>query len=249
MTMLSGKSILITGGSSGIGRGTVDVLVAAGARVAVASRRIPDGLPDGVLALTCDVADSKQVDRAVEETIQTFDGLHGLFANAGMVIYEDFLSMSDETWRKTLSVNLDGVFFAIRAAARHMAKHGGGSIVTTSSVRAVASSPMHAAYSATKGGIDALVTQLATELGPLGIRINSIQAGAVSSEMLDHAAELFTGGDADKLNESFLHMIPLNRVGTPAEIGNLAAFLLSDAASYITGASIPADGGMLTRLV
>jgi len=246
---LHGKNILITGGSSGIGRGAVDVLLAAGARVAIASRRIPPELPEGVLALTCDVSDPEQVDAAVAETVQTFGGLHGLFANAGMVIFEEFLTMSNETWRKTMSVNLDGVFYATRAAARHMAQNGGGAIVTTSSVRAVASSPLHAAYSATKGAVDALVVQLATELGPLGIRINSIQAGAVSSEMLAHAARLFADGDSEKLNASFLHMIPLNRIGTPAEIGSLAAFLLSDAASYITGACIPADGGMLARLV
>jgi glucose 1-dehydrogenase len=83
----------------------------------------------------------------------------------------------------------------------------------------------------------------------MGIRINSIQSGAVSSEIMDHAARLFAEGDTEKLNASFLHMIPLNRIGTPTEIGNLAAFLLSDSASYITGTSIPADGGMLARLV
>ena len=94
-----------------------------------------------------------------------------------------------------------------------------------------------------------MVIQLATELGPMGIRINSVQTGAVSSEMLSHAAELFTNGNQEELNASFMHMIPLGRVGDPDEIGQLVAFLVSDASSYITGAQIPADGGMLCRLV
>jgi len=246
---LADKVVLVTGGSSGIGRGTVDVLLEGGALVAVAARRTEVDLPPEVLLLSCDVSNPEQVNNAVKETVQQFGRLDGLFANAGIVIYEDFLKMSDETWKKTLDVNLNGVFYSIRAAARHMAASGSGSIVVTSSVRAAASNPMHAAYSASKGAIDALVIQLATELGPLGIRINSIQAGAVRSEMLDQAASLFTDGDQEKLNASFTHMIPLGRVGEPAEIGHLVAFLLSDAASYMTGALIPADGGMLSRLV
>ena len=246
---LKNKTILITGGSSGIGRGTVDVLLAAGASVAVANRRIIANMPEGVLQIACDVADVGQVNHAVDETVRHFGRLDGVFANAGMVIFEDFLTMSDETWDRTIDVNLSGVFRVIRAAARHMAKQGGGSIVVNSSVRAAASNPMHAAYSASKGGLDAMVIQLATELGPMGIRINSVQTGAVSSEMLSHAAELFTAGNQEELNASFMHMIPLGRVGDPDEIGQLVAFLVSDASSYITGAQIPADGGMLCRLV
>jgi NAD(P)-dependent dehydrogenase (short-subunit alcohol dehydrogenase family) len=249
MCSLENKTILVTGGSSGIGRGTVDVLLAAGASVAVAARRNVADMPDGVLQIACDVADSGQVNHAVEETIRYFGRLDGLFANAGIVIYEDFLETSDETWDRTINTNLGGVFRAIRAAARHMAAQGRGSIVVNSSVRAVASSPMHAAYSASKGGMDALVVQLATELGPKGIRINSLHTGAARSEMLSDAARLFTGGDEEKLNASFVHMIPLGRVGEPEEIGRLVTFLLSDAASYITGVLIPADGGMLCRLV
>jgi NAD(P)-dependent dehydrogenase (short-subunit alcohol dehydrogenase family) len=179
---LKNKTILITGGSSGIGRGTVDVLLAAGASVAVANRRIIADMPEGVLQIACDVADVGQVNHAVDETVRHFGRLDGVFANAGMVIFEDFLTMSDETWDRTIDVNLRGVFRVVRAAALHMAKQGGGSIVVNSSVRAAASNPMHAAYSASKGGLDAMVIQLATELGPMGIRI---RLNTVASIRLD----------------------------------------------------------------
>ncbi|CAN5484260.1 SDR family oxidoreductase [soil metagenome] len=245
---MTDKVILITGGSSGIGRGTVDVMLEKGARVAVASLTDPGDLPKEVLLLPCDVSDCAQVNRAVEATVARWGRLDGLFANAGMVIYQPFLEMADETWHRTMAVNLHGVFYSCRAAARVMARQKKGSIVVTSSVRAVATTPLVTAYSATKGALDSFVTALATELGPLGIRINSIQAGAIDSAMLRDSAMRFTDNDMGKLEASLVPMIPLQRIGLPREIGEAVAFLFSEAASYINGAHLPVDGGMLCRL-
>jgi NAD(P)-dependent dehydrogenase (short-subunit alcohol dehydrogenase family) len=245
---LEGKVIIVTGGSTGIGRGTVDVLCRNGARVAILARKQRDTLPENTFFITCDVAHSQEVDAAISQVVQKWGRIDALFANAGMVNYEPFLETTDASWQKILGVNLMGVVHACRACGREMVKNGKGAIVVTSSVRAVASTALTSTYCASKGALDSLVIQLATELGPLGIRINSIQAGAVESEMLNDAARLFTENDMGKLEATFVPMIPLGRVGKAEEIGETVAFLISDAASYLTGALIPVDGGILTRL-
>jgi NAD(P)-dependent dehydrogenase (short-subunit alcohol dehydrogenase family) len=249
VSSLDGKIVIVTGGSTGIGRGTVDVLVNKGAKVAVLARKKRGEFPQGSIFIPCDVSSSEAVDAAIGQVIQKWGQIDALFANAGMVHYEAFLETTDASWQKTLGVNLIGVVNACRACGREMVKNKKGAIVVTSSVRAVASTALTSTYCASKGAIDALVIQLATELGPLGIRINSIQAGAIESEMLNDAARLFTENDMSKLEASFTPMIPLGRVGKAEEIGEVIAFLISDAASYVTGALLPVDGGMLTRLV
>jgi len=239
---------LVIGGARGIGRASVEALHRAGAKVLVADLACDQPLPPGVAFVATDAADPSQVDRAVAETVSRFGRLDALHANAGIVVYRPFLEMDLPTWRKVMSVNLDGVFNAVLAASRVMAAQGGGAIVVTSSVRAAASSPQHTAYSASKGGIDAMVTQLATELALHGIRINAVRPGGIDTPMMHEAAERFFGGDVDRLAASFLGMVPLRRIGSAAEIGEAVLFLLSDAASYITGAHLDVDGGMLSRL-
>lgn len=242
------KVVIVTGGGSGIGLATVEVLIHRGANVVVADIKPAKSLPAGAHFIRCDVTSSASVDAMVQETVRHFGRVDGLFANAGIAIYKPFLEMDDDTYRKTLAVNLDGVFFACRAAAREMAKRGGGAIVVTSSVRAEATTPLHAAYTTTKGGVYALVTALATELAANNIRVNAILPGAIHTPMLEDAARLFTANDMAKLESYFLNMVPLKRTGKPSEIGEAVAFLLSDAASYITGAHLPVDGGMLSQL-
>ena len=246
---MKNKVVIVTGGSKGIGRGAVEALLDRGAHVVVADIQRADDLPAGAHHVTCDVTSPASVDDMVKETAARFGRLNGLHANAGIIIYKPFLEMDDETWRKTLAVNLDGVFYCCRAAAREMAAHGGGAMVVTSSVRAEATSPLHAAYTASKGAVSALVTALATELAPHKIRINAVLPGAIDTPMLRDAGRLFADNDMAKLESFFLGMVPMKRVGQPREIGEAVAFLLSDAASYITGAHLPVDGGMLSQLV
>ncbi len=242
------KVAIVTGGGSGIGRATVEALVGHGWRVVAADLRQHGSLPDGAQFIRCDVTSAASVDAMVQETVRHFGRLDGLHANAGTILYKPFLELDDDTWRKTLAVNLDGVFFACRAAAREMAKGDGGAIVVTSSVRAEATTPQHAAYTASKGGVSALVTALATELGAHKIRVNAVLPGAIHTPMLEDAARRFTGNDMARLEAYFLNMVPLKRTGTPSDIGEVVAFLLSDAASYVNGAHIPVDGGMLSQL-
>ena len=247
---MKGNVIVVTGGSHGIGLGAVEVLLERGASVVVLDLNRGEQLPPETDFIPCDVSDAASVSAAFEQTLKKFGRLDGLYANAGVATYVPFLEMGDDDWRRTLSVNLDGAFYCCRAAARAMVSGGGaaGAIVITSSVRADATSAMLAHYTASKGGINSLVTALATELAEHGIRVNSVLPGAIDTPMLREAARLFAESDFSKLESMMLPMIPMRRVGQPREVGELVAFLLSPAASYITGAHIPVDGGMLTRL-
>ena len=240
--------VLVTGGGGGIGYSCARLLCDRGCRVVVADIAEPKGLPEGALFVACDVSKPGDVENAVSLLLSRFGRLDGLFANAGIVIYEPALEMSDETWSHHLSVNLNGIFHAARAAGRVMADKQRGAMVLTSSVRAVATGPLCSAYSATKGAIISLCTALATEFGPLGIRVNAILPGAIETPMLSDAARLFTENDMQKLCASFLPMIPLGRVGSAEEVAHVVAFLLSDEASYVHGAQIAVDGGMLCKL-
>jgi NAD(P)-dependent dehydrogenase (short-subunit alcohol dehydrogenase family) len=130
-----------------------------------------------------------------------------------------------------------------------MAEQRSGSMVFTSSVRSLRSDPLHAAYTASKGATNALVTALATELGPLGIRVNAVLPGATVTPMQQAAADLFHGGSMNDLTAAIAARIPLGRQGMPREIGEVVTFLLSDAASYVHGALVPVDGGVLTKLL
>jgi len=246
--MMKDKVVIITGGAKGIGRGTAEVILEKGGRVVVADLERTDDMPKGVEFMECDVTSSASVDAMVRETARRFGRLDGLFANAGIGTYKDFLEMDDAFWRETLAVNLDGVFYCCRAAAREMKKRGGGAIVATSSVRALATTAVVAHYTSSKAGVLGLVTALANDLAPHGIRVNAVLPGAIETPMLWDAARLFTDNDMEKLKTTFLPMVPMKRIGQPREIGEAVAFLLSDAASYITGAHLPVDGGMLCQL-
>jgi len=248
---MKGNVIVVTGGSHGIGLGAVEVLLERGASVVVLDLSRGERLPPEADFIPCDVSDAASVSTAFKQALEKFERLDGLYANAGIATYVPFLEMSDDDWRRTLSVNLDGAFYCCRAAARAMTTGGGsagGAIVITSSVRADATSAMLAHYTASKGGINSLVTALATELAEHGIRVNSVLPGAIDTPMLREAARIFAQSDFSKLESLMLPSIPMGRVGQPREVGELVAFLLSPAASYITGAHIPVDGGMLTRL-
>jgi NAD(P)-dependent dehydrogenase (short-subunit alcohol dehydrogenase family) len=243
------KVVVVTGGSQGIGLGAVEILIERGARVAVLDIKDGDALPQDVHFISCDVSQASAVESAFAEVIDRFGRLDGLFANAGIATYTSLVEMDDSEWRRTITTNLDGAFHCCRAAARAMVQGAsGGSIVLTSSVRAEATNGMLAHYTASKGGINSLVTALATELGPHNIRVNAVLPGAIYTAMLHDAARRFTDNDFSKLEAQMLPRIPMARVGQPREVGELVVFLLSSAASYITGAHIPVDGGMLTLL-
>lgn len=240
--------LLVTGGARGIGRGTVDAALTRGWTVAVLDLCDDGDLPPGVDVHTCDVRDCVALEEAVAAVRERHGGIDALHANAGVADWEPFLTMSEQTYRRTMDVNLDGVFASCQLVGAVMAEQGSGSMVLTSSVRSIATSSLHAAYSASKGAINALVMALATELGPVGIRVNAVLPGATETPMQQAAADLFFEGSMDALTDEVAKHVPLGRQGTSREIGEVVAFLLSDAASYVHGALVPVDGGLLSNL-
>lgn len=241
--------VMVTGGARGIGRATVDAAVARGWRVSVLDLSHDGDLPAGVVFRECDVRDRTQVAAAVSDVRARWDRIDGLHANAGVPDWEPFLELSAETYARTMSVNVEGMFVVAQQVGAVMAQQRAGSIVLTSSVRSLRSDPLHAAYSASKGATNALVAALATELGPMGIRVNGVLPGAIITPMQQVAADLFHGGSMTQLTAAIAARIPLGRQGEPREVGEVVAFLLSDAASYVHGALVPVDGGLLTKLL
>ena len=241
---LTGKVALVTGAQRGIGAECARVLAAAGAEVVVGYLVEPeraDALCKEIIKAggkawckSFDVTDSSAVTGAFEKIAERFGRLDILVNNAGLRVDNLALKMSDEQWRKALAVNLDGVFYCCRAALALMRK-GGGSIVNISSIAAFTGSIGQANYAAAKAGIVGLTRSLAVEYGGRGIRINCIVPGIIETEM---TADLKAEYRADLLSR-----IPLKRFGEAADIAHTALFLASDAAAYISGATLHVNGG------
>ena len=259
---LEGRTIVVTGGGSGIGKGAARRLAAEGASVAIFDVRPEIGdevaasiRADGgtAIAIECDVADEDAVTSSVARTVDEFGGLFGLFANAGTAgqgwVHETALA----DWEKILAVNLTGPFLCCKHTLPHMIEGGRGSIVMTSSIAGSVAGAGGSAlsYSVSKAGLIAMARQIAVDYGDHDIRANAIQpAGVVDSNLGKHAAE-----DAADTTTPPVRMkrprpwIPLRRAGHPDEYGATVAFLMSDDAGYITGASIPVDGGYSRDLI
>ncbi len=247
---LTGKVALVTGGNGGIGLGMADALAAAGAGVAIwgrseaknaaaAARLERHGRP--VLALSCDVADEGAVERAFAETVARLGRVDACFANAGVAGSRDvrsFMELATAEWRRVLAVNLDGAFFTLRAAARHMAARGdGGSLVVTSSLAAISGQARGEHYAATKGALIAMVRALAVELARHRVRANAILPGWIETEMTERLLH------GDRFVERVLPRVPMRRWGAPEDLGGIAVYLASDASAYHTADTFLIDGG------
>ncbi|HXH82465.1 MAG TPA: SDR family NAD(P)-dependent oxidoreductase [Candidatus Tectomicrobia bacterium] len=247
---LTGKVALVTGGNSGIGLGMADALAAAGASVCIWGTNETKNVEAAealrkhggrVLALRCDVADEAAVERAFAETLAALGRVDACFANAGVGGRREvraFVEMSTAEWRRVLSVNLDGAFFTLRAAARHMVgRPGGGSLVVTASLAAVSGQARGEHYAASKGGLISMMKALAVELARHGIRANAILPGWIDTPMTEQTLR------RDRFVEKVLPRVPMRRWGAPGDFGGVAVYLASDASAYHTGDTFVIDGG------
>jgi glucose 1-dehydrogenase len=247
---LDGRVAVVTGAAQGIGEACVRRLAADGMAVALwdvadtAGQALAERLrADGVRTLYChcDVARSEQVQAALEATLAAFGRVHALVSNAGIFKAAEFLDITEADWDAVLDVNLKGAFLVGQAVARHMVAAGGGAIVQMSSVNGTLTIPTIASYNASKGGINQLTRVMALSLADRGVRVNAVAPGTIATELARNA--VLTSAEA---SARILSRTPMRRLGEPSEIADVVAFLLSDAASYVTGEIVTVDGGRMT---
>ena len=232
---LTGKVVLVTGGTRGIGRGITSAFLQAGAHVVTCSRSEVAPVP-GSTHRVCDVRDAEAVTALVDEVVAEHGRLDVLVNNAGGAPSTDAATASPRFHDKILALNLSAPLVLAQAANQVMQEQGSGAIVNISSISAHRPAPTIAAYGAAKAGLDSLTRSLAMEWGPR-VRVNAIDVGLCRTEQTDD----HYGDDARVA--AIEATIPLGRMATPTEVGNVAVFLASDLASYVSGARVTCDGG------
>lgn len=245
MGSLQGKTAIVTGGGTGIGRAIALALAAEGCGVALCGRRVEPlnetAAAAGALGARCtvaslDVTDSAAVAAFVSETAKAAGSIDILVNNAGVTRDNLLMRMSDEEWRTVIDTNLTGAFNFSKAVVRPMMRQRSGSIVSIASIVGETGNAGQCNYAASKAGIIAFTKSLAKEVAPRGVRVNAVAPGFVKSAMTDALPE--------DIRQKMLGMIPLARFGEPDDIAKAVVFLCSDAASYITGQTIDVNGGM-----
>jgi len=247
---LADKVALVTGAAQGIGLACVQAFAREGAQVILADvnekagqREILRLRSEGfqVSFAACDVSRKAEVEAAVASAVNEFGRLDILVANAGIVHAAEFLDLEEADFDRVLAVNLKGIFLAGQAAARQMVKQGGGgAIINMSSVNAILAIPNQVPYVVSKGGINQLTKVMAVALAQHRIRVNGIGPGTILTELAKTA--VLGNREAER---KILSRTPLGRMGDPDEVANVAVFLASDEASYVTGQTIYPDGGRL----
>lgn len=249
---LTGKVALVTGGSRGIGRAIAIRLAQAGAKIAInyhtnsdAAHEAADAImatggdcTEAVLVLTADVSVSSDVDKLVKAVLDEYGQIDILVNNAGITRDGLLMRMSEEDWDSVIDTNLKSCFLVSKAVLAGMVRQRSGSIVNVSSVVGRAGQAGQFNYAASKAGLIGATRSLAREVASRGIRVNAVAPGFIESDMTTKLLE------DEKLRKGLLAMIPLNRVGSPADVANAVAFLCSDEASYITGTVLDVNGGL-----
>ncbi len=241
--LLSGLIAIVTGGASGIGRATAELFVAQGAQVVIADinresgEQLADQLGDNALFKTTDVADPQQVQALVDFTVTELGGLNIMFNNAGIggAVHQRFLDDDLADFHRVIDVNLYGVMVGSQCAARYMKKHGGGSIINTTSIAGIKPGLPLISYRAAKAGVIHVTKSIARDLGEYGIRVNCIAPGHIPTEATFY-----------DMTAMIKRVQPLNRNGQPRDVANAALYLASELSAQVTGIILPVDGGSCT---
>lgn len=253
MGMLEGKVVLVTGGSTGIGRATSLILAGEGATVVIADVQDAEGTATvsqvqaagGVAEYHhCDVSDYTAVQALVGGIAERHGHLDGAFNNAGIEgPTAKITDLAPADWERVIRVNLTGVYICMKCEIEQMMKQkGGGSIVSTASAAGLIGIPGAASYNSAKHGVVGLTKTVALEYARQNIRVNAVCPGFIETPMLDRVTDASV-----KIRESMIGMVPLRRVAQPSEIGDAVAWLLSARSSYVTGVALPVDGGWVAQ--
>ena len=249
---LDGKTALVTGGATGIGRACVEALVKSGASVVLGDVDQDGGeacatnIGDQALFVRTDVRKMDDINMMVKTAVDHFGGVDILVNNAARAINGVVDEIDEETWNTVIDINLTGYWRAMRAAVPEMRRRGGGAVINISSVQGLRGFKGWPAYAAAKGAVNALTVQTAVDLAPAGIRVNAVAPGTILTPMNERIfAELEDGGAA--LRETWNKAHPIGRFGYPSEVSDAVVFLASDAASFITGEILRVDGGLAIK--
>lgn len=254
----AGKVVVVTGGSAGIGRGAVEAFAEQGASVVVhgldeagVTRTVAEVKGAGGVAVGVwgDVVSEDTHAEVVETALREYGRIDHVVTSAGIQTYGDALTTTPEDFDKVYRVNVRGVFLAVHAAIEEI-RRTSGTITVISSVQGVANQNNVVGYAMTKGALNAMCRALAVDEAPHGVRVNAVLPGSVDTPMLRTAAGQWSDGTPegiDALVAEWGLVHPLGRVAQPREVGNVCAFLASDEASFVTGAEIRVDGGLLAR--
>ena len=255
MMDFEGKSVVVTGGSLGMGRACVERFASGGAHVFCVAidetsiQEVVRSSGDRVRGFQGDVRRPADMQAAIDEAVAAFGGVDILVCSAGIQRYGTVVDTPEDVWDEVLDVNLKGVFLAAKYAVPAMRRRGGGAIVAISSVQAYASQTGVAAYTASKGGLNALVRAMALDHASENITVNAVCPASVDTPMLRTSADLFKGaGTMAETLDAWGRSHPVGRIGRPSEIAEAVAFLASDRARFITGADLKVDGGLMAKI-
>jgi NAD(P)-dependent dehydrogenase (short-subunit alcohol dehydrogenase family) len=250
MPRLSGKTAFITGGGTGIGRACALVFASEGAQVAIAGRKKEplDGVAKEIqaaggraLAIECDVVDGQAVQSAIATVARQFNGLHIVVNNAGAIVVGSVEDTTDKDWNLVMATNLTGTFIVSRAAIPVLRQARGGSIVNIGSYLGIAGRRQRAAYCAAKAGVMGLTRAMALDHAQDKIRVNCICPAMIETEMASRS--LSKAADTEAARKQRIAEIPLGRLGKPEDVALMAVYLASEESSWVTGVSLPLDGG------